>query len=71
MAEAQGYDGATAAGLRLRKNRSSERGPDEPEGEKANQGVFQVAGDRAELTEATDAAGSPTTTIERADVGEW
>jgi hypothetical protein len=30
MAEAQGYDGATAAGLRLRKNRSSERGPDEP-----------------------------------------
>jgi hypothetical protein len=31
MAEAQGYDGATAAGLRLRKNRSGERGSDEPE----------------------------------------
>jgi hypothetical protein len=30
-----------------------------------------VAGDRAELTGATDAAGSPTTTVERAtDVGE-
>jgi hypothetical protein len=32
--------------------------------------VFQVAGDRAELTGATDAAGSSTATLERAaDVG--
>jgi hypothetical protein len=30
MAEAQGRDGATAAGLQLRKNHSGERGPDEP-----------------------------------------
>jgi hypothetical protein len=57
--------------LQLRKKCSSERGMVELEGEKANQGAFQVAGDRAELTEATNAAGSPTTTIERADVGEW
>jgi hypothetical protein len=36
-----------------------------------NRGVFQVAGDRAELTGATDAAGSSTATVERAaDVGE-
>jgi hypothetical protein len=31
-----------------------------------------VAGDRAELTGATDGAGSPTATVERAvDVGDW
>jgi hypothetical protein len=31
--------------------------------------VFQGAGDRAELTEATDATGSSTTTVERAADG--
>jgi NAD(P)H-hydrate repair Nnr-like enzyme with NAD(P)H-hydrate dehydratase domain len=44
--------------LRLRKKCSGERGPDEPAGEKANQGAFLVVGDRAELTGATDVAGS-------------
>jgi hypothetical protein len=43
--------------LRLRKKCFGERGPDKPEGEKANQGAFQVAGDRAELTEVTNTAG--------------
>jgi hypothetical protein len=34
--------------------------------------VFQVADDRAELTGATDAAGSSMATVERAaDVGGW
>jgi hypothetical protein len=61
----------TTTVLWLRKKCSGERGPDEPEGEKANQGAFQVAGDRAELTGVTDTAGSPTTTVEwAADVGE-
>ena len=42
----------------------------ELEGEKANQGAFQVAGDRAELTGATNATESSTTTVEHAaDVG--
>jgi hypothetical protein len=31
---------STAAVLQLRKKCSSERGPDEPEGERANQGAF-------------------------------
>jgi hypothetical protein len=63
--------GSTTAVLWLRKKCSGERRPDEPEGEKANQGAFQVAGDRAELTGATDAAGSSMVTVERAvDVGE-
>jgi hypothetical protein len=63
--------GSTAAVLQLRKQCSGERGPDEPEGEKANQGAFQVVGDRAELTGATDAARSSTATVERAaGVGE-
>jgi hypothetical protein len=57
--------------LRLHKKCSNERGHDEPEGEKANQGAFEVAGDKEELTGATDAAGSPTATVEwAADVGE-
>jgi hypothetical protein len=57
--------------LRRRKECSGERGPDEPEGEKANHGAFQVVGDRAELTKETDAAGSPTVTVERTtDIGK-
>jgi hypothetical protein len=44
-------------GLRLRKKCSGERGPDEPEQKRANQGVSRVADGEAELTEATDAAG--------------
>jgi hypothetical protein len=32
--------GSTTAVLRLRKKCSGERGPDKPEGEKANQGAF-------------------------------
>jgi hypothetical protein len=57
--------------LRLRKKCFGERGSDEPEGEKANQGAFQVAGDRVELTGATDMAGSSMATVERAtDVDE-
>jgi hypothetical protein len=44
------------SGLRLRKKRSSERGPVKPEGERANRRVSQVAYSEAELTEATDGA---------------
>jgi hypothetical protein len=57
--------------LRSHKKNSGEREPGKPKGMGANRGAFQVAGDRAELTEATDAAESPTTTVERvADVDE-
>jgi hypothetical protein len=56
MAEAQGYDGATAAGLRLRKNRSSERGPDETEMVRAHQRVSRAADSEAELTVTRDGA---------------
>jgi hypothetical protein len=44
--------------LRLRKKCSSERGLDEPEGTKANQGVSRVVDGEAELTRATDATGT-------------
>jgi hypothetical protein len=58
------------AELRLHRKNSGEHGPSGLEGLGANRGAFQVAGDRAELTGATDAAGSSTATIERAtDVG--
>ena len=58
------------AELRLHRKNSSERGLGGLEGLGANRGVFQVAGDRAELTGATDAAGSSTATVERtADIG--
>jgi hypothetical protein len=48
--------GSTAAGLRLRKKRSGERGPGKLERGSANQRVSRVADDKAELTEATDGA---------------
>jgi hypothetical protein len=54
--EVQGYDGATAVGLRLCKNRSGERGPDEPERERAHRRVSRAADSEAELTVARDGA---------------
>jgi hypothetical protein len=51
------------AELRLHKKNSGERGPGGPEGLGANRGAFHVAGDRAELTGATDAAGSSTVAV--------
>jgi hypothetical protein len=48
--------GSTAAGLRLRKKRSGERGPGKLERGRANQRVSRVADGKAELTEATDGA---------------
>jgi hypothetical protein len=63
--------GSTAAVLRLHKKCSGECGPDKPKVEKANSRAFQVAGDRAELTETTNTAGSSTVTVEQTvDVGE-
>jgi hypothetical protein len=56
MAKAQGYDGATAAGLRLRKNRSGERGPDGPDRVRAHRRVSRAADSEAELTMARDGA---------------
>jgi hypothetical protein len=41
------------AGRRLHGEDVGERGSGEPEGLGANRGVSQVAGDKAELTEAT------------------
>jgi hypothetical protein len=69
----QGRNGATVAELRLHRKISGERGQGELEGLGANRGVFQVVGDKAELTWAIDAAGSSTATVERAaDVGgQW
>jgi hypothetical protein len=54
--EAQGRDGATATGLRLRKNCSSERGPDETERGRAHRRVSRAADSEAELTVARDRA---------------
>jgi hypothetical protein len=61
------------AELRLHRKNSGERGPGRLEGLGTNRGVFQVAGDKVELTGATDAAGSSTTTVERAAnvSGRW
>jgi hypothetical protein len=56
MAEEQGRDGATTAGLRLRKNRSGEHGPDEPERGRAHRRVSRAADGKAELTVARDEA---------------
>jgi hypothetical protein len=42
-------------GLRLHGEDAGERGPSEPEGLWANRGVSWVAGEEAELTEATGA----------------
>jgi hypothetical protein len=47
---------STAAGLRLRKKRSGERGPGKPKRGRANQRVSRVADGKVELTEATDRA---------------
>jgi hypothetical protein len=52
--------------LRLHRRNSGERGPGRPKGLGANRRVFQVAGDSAELTGATDTAGSSTATVEQA-----
>jgi hypothetical protein len=54
--EAQGRDGATVAELRLRKNHSSERGPDIPERGRAHRRVSRVADGKAKLTVALDGA---------------
>jgi hypothetical protein len=60
-----------AAVLRLRKKCSGERRPDKPEGDRANQGAFQVVGNMAELIGATDTMGGSTATVEWvADVSE-
>jgi hypothetical protein len=45
--------GSTAAGLRLHKKRSGERGLGKPERGRANQRVSRVAEGKAALTEAT------------------
>jgi hypothetical protein len=67
---AKGRDEATVAELRLHRKNSGERGPGGLEGLGASRGVFQVAGDRVELTGVIDTAGSSTATVERAtDVG--
>jgi hypothetical protein len=59
--------------LWLHWRNSGERGLGGLEGLGANRGVFHVVGDRAELTGATDAAESSTTTVERAADfgGQW
>jgi hypothetical protein len=54
--EAQGRDEATTAGLRLRKDRSSERGPDKTERERAHRRVSRAADSEVELTVALDGA---------------
>jgi hypothetical protein len=60
------------AELRLHGKFSGERGQGGLEGLGANRGVFQVAGDRVELTGATDVERSSKATVERAaDVGGW
>jgi hypothetical protein len=48
--------GSTAAGLRLRKKRSGERGPDAIERERAHRRVSRAADSKAELTVALDGA---------------
>jgi hypothetical protein len=61
------------AELWLHRRNSGERGTGGLEGLGANRGVFQVVGDRAELTGAIDTAGSSTATVERATGvgGRW
>jgi hypothetical protein len=55
-AEAQGRDGATTVELQLRKNHSSERGPNRPDREGAHRRVSRVADGKAKLTVALDGA---------------
>jgi hypothetical protein len=47
-----------ASGLRLHGENAGERGPGEPEGLGANWKMSHIAGEEAELTEATDVAGA-------------
>jgi hypothetical protein len=54
--EAQGLNGATATGLRLREDCFSERGPDATERERAHRTVSPAADSEAELTVALDEA---------------
>ena len=56
MAGTQGGLGLTAVELRLHGEEVDERGPGKPKGLGANQKVSHVAGEEAELTEATDVA---------------
>jgi hypothetical protein len=56
MAEAQGRDEATAAGLRLCKDCSDERRSDETERERAHRRVSRAADSEAELTVALNGA---------------
>jgi hypothetical protein len=51
--------------LRLHRRNSGEHILCVPEGLRVNRRVYQVAGDSAELTGATDAVGSSTATVER------
>jgi hypothetical protein len=63
MTEAQGRLEAMVAELWLHRKNSNECGPGGLEGLGVNRGVFQVPGDRAELTGATDEAGSSTAIV--------
>jgi hypothetical protein len=56
MAKAQVRDRATMAGLRLRKGRSGEHGPEETERGRAHRRVPRAADSEAELTVALDGA---------------
>jgi hypothetical protein len=56
MVEAQRLDRATVAELRLRKDRSGERGPDETERGREHRRVSRAADSEAELTVARDGA---------------
>jgi hypothetical protein len=49
---------STTANSGCTEKYSGERGPGEPEGLRANRGVYRVADGEAELTEATDATGA-------------
>jgi hypothetical protein len=53
VSEARRGHGSTTVELR---QRTSERGPGQPEGKGANRGASRVAGDKVELTEATNMA---------------
>jgi hypothetical protein len=55
MTGTQGNLGSTVVGLRLHGEDAGERGLGEPEGLWANRGVSRVAGEEAELIEATGA----------------
>jgi hypothetical protein len=46
--------GSTVTELRLHEESSGEHGPSEPEAEGASRRASRIAGDKAELTEATD-----------------